>query len=77
MNDCYWQSWLPGSNKPVKVDVNSGDLLQQYLVAMNNSGAGVPIHHASDTKTTAHDSDSFRSAPPIVTAASYTTPNGD
>jgi len=59
------------------VDVGSNDILQQYLAAMN-SGAVMPIHHGSNTKTTTgHDSDGFRSAPPIVTAASYTTPNGN
>lgn len=70
-----WQNWLQ-ANKLGKVD--SGDILQQYLAAMSNSGAGLPIYHASDNKTTAHDADGFRAAPPIVTAAaaSYTTPNG-
>lgn len=70
------ESWLPADNKPVKVDVNSACALQQYLAAVNNSGGAVPIHHASDTKTTTHHPDGFRTAPPIVTAASYTTPSG-
>jgi len=70
------------------MDVSSADILRQYLATVNNDVAtGLPpIHHAvTDSTNTAHDSTQaaagaggFRTAaPPIVTAASYTTPNGD
>ena len=73
------QNWPPANGKPGKVDVNSAELLQQYLAAVNNGGAGLSIHHTADTKGAAggHDAETMRSAPPIVTAASYATPNGN